>query len=108
VLPQASVAVKVLVCDRRHPLLCKGPSTGADTVALPHPSVADAEPSAPSIVAADGLHPSARLLPDAVIVGAVISTVHATVRNVVDVLPHKSVAVNVLVCDRKQPLLERG
>ena len=75
------------------------------TVAPPQASVADALPSTPLIAAVDGLHPNALLLPVAVMVGAVRSSVHVAVRDVVAVLPHTSVAVNVLTCVRKQPLL---
>jgi len=73
VFPHASVALNVLVCDRRHPLLCNKPSTGAETVAPPHASVAVALPSAASIAAVLGLHPSTPLagVPVAVIAGAV-------------------------------------
>ena len=54
-LPQASVVVHVLVCERRQPLLCRRPSTGvADTV--PQLSVALALPRAALMSAADGLH----------------------------------------------------
>ena len=59
-------------------------------------------------MAADvGLHPSAPLagVPVVVIVGAVTSTVHVAVLDPVAVLPHASVAVNVLVCERLHPLL---
>jgi len=108
VFPHASVAVHVRACERKHPLLCSGPSTGEETVAPAQPSVAVAEPSAASIAAVVGLHPRGVLLPEALIVGAVISTVHVTARNVVAVLPQASVAVNVLVWERRQPLLERA
>jgi len=36
--------------------------------------------------------------------GAVLSAVHLTVREVVAVLLHPSLAVNVLVCERRHPL----
>ena len=38
-------------------------------------------------------------------VGGVTSCVHVTVLDAVDVLPQKSLAVNVLVCERPHPLL---
>src|SRR6266487_2492117 len=104
VLPQASVAIHVLVCERPQPLLCTAPSVEV-TVGVPHASVADAVPNAPFIAAVDGLHPRASALPVAVSVGAVTSNVHVAVRDVVAVLPHTSVAVHVLVCERKHPLL---
>jgi len=40
--------------------------------------------------------------------GAVTSSIHVTVRDVVDVLVQKSVAVNVLVCERLHPVLTTG
>jgi len=72
VLPQASVAVKVLVCEREHPLLCRGPSTEVIDV-VPQPSVADADPSALLITAELGLQPSVPLMgvPVALIAGPV-------------------------------------
>src|SRR6266496_4330751 len=106
VLPQASVAVNVLVCERLHPLLITSPVTEV-TVGVLHASVAVAEPRAASIAADVGLHPRAPLagVPVAVIVGAVMSTVHVAVRDAVAVLPQASVAVHVLVCERAHPLL---
>ena len=76
------------------------------TVGVPTLSVADAVPRAASIAAEDGLQARAPLagVPVAVIVGAVISSVHVAVRDVVDVLVQASVAVNVLVCERRHPL----
>ena len=46
-----------------------------------------------------GLHPSVEVVPVAVITGGVALEVQVTVLDVVAVLPHASVAVNVLVCD---------
>jgi hypothetical protein len=61
-------------------------------------SVAVAPSNTLSIVAVDGLHPSATVAVElAVITGGVISNVHVTVRDVVPTLPHASVAVHVLV-----------
>jgi len=102
VLPQASDAVNVLVCERKHPLLLTEPVVVA-TVGVPQASVAVALPSAASIAAAVGLHPSGASLPEAVSVGAVRSSIQVAVRDVVDVLPHMSVAVHVLVCEREHP-----
>jgi len=101
-LPQASVAVHVLVCDLTHVPLT-GPSLVV-TVGVPQASVAVAVPRAPLIVAVDGLHPSDVAAPVAVMVGAVTSTVHVAVRDAVAVLLHASVAVNILVWLRSHPL----
>jgi hypothetical protein len=96
VLPQASLAVNVLVCEREHPLLDTLPSLD-DTVGVLQASVAVAVPRAPFISPADGLQPSVVVVPPDVSVGGVTSSIHVTVRDAVDVLPQKSLAVNVLV-----------
>ena len=105
-LPQASVAVNVRVWERTHPLLVTNPSLD-DKVGVPQASDTVALPSAATIVAEVGLHPRVPLagVPVAVMVGPVTSAVHVAVLDVVAVLPQPSVAVNVLVCDRKHPLL---
>ena len=68
-----------------------------ENVGVPQLSVAVADPSAASISAAVGLHPSVVVVPVAVIVGAVMSNVQLTVLDSVELLPHASVAVHVLV-----------
>jgi len=102
VLLQASVAVKVLVCDLPQPAIVTAPSAEV-TVGVPHPSVAVALPRAASICPAVGLQPAFNVVPVAVITGGVLSFDQETVRAVVAVLPHASVAVNVLVCVVIQP-----
>src|SRR4030095_11414232 len=104
VFPQASIALNVLVCEREQPSLVTLPSLEV-TVGLPHASVAEAVPNAPFISPAEGLHPSVNEAPPVVRVGGVTSAVHVAVRDAVAVLPHASVAVNVLVCVRAQPSL---
>src|SRR5207342_765960 len=96
VLPQASIAVNVLVCVCVH-VPVTGPSVN-ETVGAPQASVAVAVPSAASISAAAGLHARVNVVPVAVIDGGVRSEVQVTVLNVVAVLPQASIAVNVLVC----------
>ena len=95
-LPQASLAVKVLVCVSTQPLVDIDPSLVV-TVGTPHASVAVAVPSAAFISEATGLHPNARVVPPVVSVGGVLSIIHVTVLAAVDELPHASTAVNVLV-----------
>ena len=70
VLPQASVAVHVLVCDLAQ-VPVTGPSSGVSVI-VPQASVAVADPSAASIADEDGLHP-VNVVPVAVIVGGVLS-----------------------------------
>jgi hypothetical protein len=98
VLPQASVAINVLVCDLLQDVLTIAPSLDV-TVGAPHASVAVAEPSAALIAAAEGLQPGGNGVCVIVISGAVISAVHVTVREVEVVLLHASIAIHVLVCD---------
>jgi hypothetical protein len=107
VLLHPSLAVNVLVCVLEHPLLCKAPSIEV-IVVEPQASVADAVPSAALISEATGLHPRASVVPFALIVGGVRSAVHETVRDVVEVLPHPSVAVKILVCEAVHPTVLTG
>ena len=96
VLPQASVAVQVLVWLLAHPLLTTAASVEV-SVGVPQASVAVAVPSAALISEAVGLHDKARAAPVAVIVGGVVSSVQVAVLEIEEVLPHASVAVHVLV-----------
>jgi hypothetical protein len=74
VLPQASRAVHVLVCEREQLLLCTGPSVAGYNVDAPHASLAVAVPSAALISDEDGLGPNVVVVPFAVITGGVLST----------------------------------
>ena len=67
-------------------------------VTAPQPSVAEAEPSAAVISAAEGLQPKATGAYDPVNVGGVWSEVQVTVLDIVAELLQPSTAVNVLVC----------
>ena len=60
-MPQPSIAVNVLVCERKHPLLPIVPSLEL-IVGDPHASFAVALPNAESIAAPLGLQPSSTLL----------------------------------------------
>lgn len=66
-------------------------------VKIPQASVAVAIPSAPLISAADGLHPSVVVVPVVNNTGTVVLLIQVTVLDAVAVLPHASLAVNVLV-----------
>src|SRR2546428_554748 len=99
---------EVGVSVRRQPLLLIGPSEalGAPT---PQLSVAVARPKARSRSAALGLQPKVRVLPEALITGAVVSSVQVTVRATgVAALPQASLTVQVRVWERWQPLLLIG
>src|SRR5688500_20101505 len=76
-----------------------------DTVVTPQASVAVEVPRALLISVAAGLHPSVVVVPPVVSTGAVRSAIHVTVLASVAILPQKSVAVNVLVCERLHPSL---
>jgi hypothetical protein len=104
VLLHPSFAVKVLVCERLHPLLTTRSSLCV-TVGTPQASVAVAVPNAPLISPADGLQPSDVVVPPDVSVGGVTSSIQLTVLDTVDVLLHPSFAVKVLVCERPHPVL---
>lgn len=94
--PQPSVARNVLVCDLVHELLETAPSV-AVTVGTLQPSEAVADPSAFVISETCGLHPIFCVVYIPVKTGTVLSAVHVTVLDVVEVLPHASIAVKVLV-----------
>src|SRR5688572_25761917 len=104
VLPQKSLAVNVLVCERLHPLLLTLPSL-VDTVGTPQASDALAVSVAASRALTSSIQSRSTALPVLVNTGAVRSAVHVTVLDAVEVLPQKSLAVNVLVCERLHPLL---
>src|SRR5262245_41785286 len=96
VLPHASMAVNVLVCEAEHEVVDTLPSVNV-IVGVLHPSVAVAEPSAALIAEDVGLQPSVVGPTLTVITGPVTSLVQVTVLEVVAVLPQPSLAVNVLV-----------
>ena len=98
-LPHASVAVHVLVCERLHPINCIAPSA---TVALTglQLSLANADPSAASMSPELGLQPRLSVVPVVVIPGRTWSTIQVTVRAADAKLPQASVAIQVLVCER--------
>src|SRR5262245_62033844 len=96
VLPHASMAVNVLVCEAEHELVDTVPSVNV-IVGVLQPSLAVAEPSAAAMSDAAGLQPSVVGPPLTLITGPVTSVIHVTVLEVVAVLPHASFAVNVLV-----------
>lgn len=102
VLPHASIAVNVLICDRVHPVDWTAPSLDV-TIGAPHASVAVALPNAAAIAALEGLQLST---PGAVtvIVGGVMSCVQIIVEEAVAVFPQASVAVNVLTWFLVHPL----
>src|SRR6186997_2561485 len=90
VLPQASLAVNVLVCDALHEVVDIVASI-AEIVVVLQPSVAVAEPRAASISEAEGLQPREVVVPFALTVGGVLSVDHVAVcTNGALSLPHAS------------------
>ena len=73
VLPQLSIAVHVLVCDREQEVVTIEPSLGVN-VEPPQLSVAVAMPSAALISLATGLQPKVDVVPEVIIVTAVIES----------------------------------
>jgi len=107
VLPQASLAVNVLVCEALHEVVDIVPSA-AVIVAVLQPSVAVAVPRAASISAAEGLQPSVVVVPPAVMDGPLRSRIHVTVVEAVAELPQPSEAVKVLVCEALHEVVVTG
>ena len=105
VLPQASVATNVLVLEAEHDVVDIAPSLDVRD-ALLQPSVAVAVPSAAVISEAEGLQPRVAVAPVIVITGGFLSATHVMVLEVVAVLPQASTAVNVLVCDALQVVVD--
>jgi len=85
-----------------------------DTDEVAQPLVALAVPSVALILASAGLHPRSNSCvpiiawPPTVKIGFVRIAIHLTVRDIVVVLLHASLAVNVLVIERLQSLLTTG
>src|SRR4030095_6324415 len=104
VLPQASLAVNVLVAVREQPSLCILPSV-AVIVTAPQASVAEAPGILAKTSTPAAMQPKSIGVVALVKTGGVLSAVHLTVRDVVAALRHPSVAVNVLVLQRAQPSL---
>jgi hypothetical protein len=104
-LPQPSEAVNVLICDLEQPLVDIAPSVNA-TIGVPHAAEAVAVPRAALISEAVGLQPRVGVAPVIVIVGGLGALVHVTVLVMVAVLPHPSIAINVLVCEAEQLVVD--
>ena len=102
VLPQPSLAVNVLVCERLHPLVLIVPSILV-TIVVPQTSVAVAEPRAAFISDVDGLQPGNGVCVT-LIVGGVTSTVRVSCWVTVAVLPQASVTLYVRNLVSKQPV----
>jgi hypothetical protein len=104
-LPQPSEAVNVLTCDLEHAVELTAPSVNV-TIGVLQAAVAVAEPSAAVISEADGLHPRVTKAGVIIIVGALGALVQVTVLVTVAELPQASTAMNVLVCEEEQVVVD--
>jgi len=104
-LPQPSDAINVLICEALHALVVTGPSVNV-TIGVPHAAVAVADPSAAVISEAEGLQPRVTEAGVIIIVGGLGALVQLTVLDTVAVLPHASIAENVLVCEALQEVVD--
>ena len=106
-LPQPSEATKVLICDWVQPLVCTAPSLKV-TIGVLQAEVAVADPRAAAISDAVGLQPRVTEAGVTIIVGGLGALNQVTVLVIVAVLPQASKAVNVLVCEEEQVLVDRA
>jgi hypothetical protein len=86
-------------------LVCTAPSVNV-TIGVPHAADAVAVPRAALISDAVGLQPRVGVAPLIIIVGGLGALVHVTVLVTVAVLPHASLAVNVLICEEEQLVVD--
>jgi hypothetical protein len=104
-LPQPSEAMNVLTCEKAQPLEVTAPSVNV-TIGVLQAAVAVADPSAAVISEAEGLHPRVTIAGVIIIVGGLGALSQVTVLDVVAELPQPSMAVNVLVCEDEQLLVD--
>jgi len=84
---------------------CTAPSETLTAGEL-HAAVAVAEPSAALIAATEGLQPRVATAPVIIITGGLGALVHVTVVAAVAVLPQASTAINVLVREAEQEVVD--
>jgi hypothetical protein len=104
-LPQPSVALNVLTCEAEQPEVMTGPSVKV-TAGVPQAAVAVAVPRAAVISEEEGLQPRVTEAGVIIRVGGLGALIHVTVLEVVALLPHPSTAVNVLVCEAEQLVVD--
>ena len=97
--------MNVLTCEKAQPLDCTGPSVNV-TIGVLQAAVAVADPSAAVISVAEGLQPRVTKAGVIIIVGGLGALSHVTVLVIVALLPQPSTAVNVLVCEEEQLLVD--
>jgi hypothetical protein len=97
--------MNVLTCEKAQPLEVTAPSVNV-TIGVLQAAVAVADPSAAVISEAEGLHPRVTIAGVIIIVGGLGALSQVTVLDVVAELPQPSMAVNVLVCEDEQLLVD--
>ena len=97
--------MNVLTCEKPQPLEVTAPSVNV-TIGVLQAAVAVAEPRAAVISEAEGLQPRVTEAGVIIIVGGLGALSHVTVLVIVALLPQPSTAVNVLVCEEEQLLVD--
>jgi len=97
--------MNVLTCEKAQPLLVTAPSVNV-TIGVLQAAVAVADPSAAVISEADGLQPRVTEAGVIIMVGALGALNQVTVLVMVAVLPHSSIAENVLVWEEEQVVVD--
>src|SRR6187402_2371827 len=97
--------MNVLTCEKAQPFDCTAPSVNV-TIGVLQAAVAVADPSAAVISVAEGLQPSVTKAGVIIMVGALGALSQVTVLEVVALLPQPSTAVNILVCEDEQLLVD--
>src|SRR4249920_3931472 len=97
--------MNVLTCEKAQPLEVTAPSVNV-TIGVLHAAVAVADPRAAVISEAEGLQPRVTEAGVIIMVGALGVLSQVTVLEVVAELPQPSTAVNVLVCEEEQLLVD--
>ena len=97
--------MNVLTCEKAQPLLVTAPSVNV-TIGVLQAAVAVAEPRAAVISEAEGLQPSVTVAGIIIMVGGLGALSQVTVLDIVAELPQPSTAVNILVCEEEQLLVD--
>ena len=97
--------MNVLTCEKLQPLDCTAPSLNV-TIGVLHAAVAVADPSAAVIADEVGLQPRVTEAGILIMVGARGALSQVTVLEIVAELPQPSRAVNILVCEEEQLLVD--
>ena len=97
--------MNVLTCEKAQPFDCTAPSVNV-TIGVLQAAVAVADPSAAVISEAEGLQPRVTRAGVIIIVGGLGALSQVTVLVIVAELPQPSTAVNILVCEEEQLLVD--